>query len=47
MRFGNNKATTSIAILDESFIPKIPELFLSYTPERTGTGSAPYRLEFF
>jgi hypothetical protein len=35
-------ATTEIAILDESFIPKIPGRFLSYTPERTGTGPAPY-----
>jgi hypothetical protein len=33
---------TAIAIFDESFIPKIPELFLSYTPERMGTGPAPY-----
>jgi hypothetical protein len=38
----NGMATFAIAILDESFIPKILELFLSYTPERTGTGPAPY-----
>lgn len=35
-------AATAVAILDESFIPKIPELFLNYTLVRVGRGPAPY-----